>query len=263
MFAHELPQLRVFSDPPGPLPAPSALGTALSRPRTVVARGFVNVPADLPAHRRRTTPELPGDGTDAAPGMQEVRDRDPFRLGEKPSGDHDRPLMRDGSVLLYVSGLQNNRVAVPPASARTTADPHDPARFGIAHSLFHQLIIVSPRSVLWRGAPGLSWSFHLTQLQLLKAQVLQRRLDAKPSQWLTFRPSPTEQLLNAGTIFGYSIGYLVALVGIFVIYLPYLVLFVLLLIAAGFCSCCCCLSPSWYRSCGEPSRGQPRTAHGS
>ena len=78
MFAHELPQLRVFGDLPVPLPAPSALGTALSGPRAVVARGFVNVPADLSAHRRRTTPELPGDGTDAAPGMQEVRDRDPF-----------------------------------------------------------------------------------------------------------------------------------------------------------------------------------------
>jgi hypothetical protein len=39
--------------------------------------------------------------------------------------------------------------------------------------------------------------------------------------------------LNAETIFGFSIGYLAAIVGIFVIYLPYLVLFVLLLIAAG------------------------------
>jgi hypothetical protein len=78
-----------------------------------------------------------------------------------------RPLMRDGSVLLDVSGLQNDRVAVPPSSARTTADSHDPARFGIAHSLFHQLIIVSTCSVLWRGAPGLPRSFHLCQLQLL------------------------------------------------------------------------------------------------
>jgi hypothetical protein len=40
--------------------------------------------------------------------------------------------MRDGSVLLDVSGLQNNRVAMPPASARPTADSYDPARFGIA-----------------------------------------------------------------------------------------------------------------------------------
>jgi hypothetical protein len=39
--------------------------------------------------------------------------------------------------------------------------------------------------------------------------------------------------LNAETIFGFSLGYLAALVGIFLIYLPYLVLFVLLLIAAG------------------------------
>ncbi|MGF9648887.1 hypothetical protein AAIH32_12980 [Pseudarthrobacter oxydans] len=39
--------------------------------------------------------------------------------------------------------------------------------------------------------------------------------------------------MNAETIFGFSMGYLAALVGIFVIYLPYLVLFVLLLIAAG------------------------------
>lgn len=37
-----------------------------------------------------------GEGTDAVPGMQEVRDHDPFRLGEKPGGDDDRLLMRDG-----------------------------------------------------------------------------------------------------------------------------------------------------------------------
>lgn len=93
--------------------------------------------------------------------------------------------MRDRSNPFYVSELQNNRVAVAPSSARTTADSHDLACFGIAHSLFHQLIIVSPCSVLSRGAPGLPWSFHLSQLQLLKAQVLQRPLDAKRSQWVS------------------------------------------------------------------------------
>jgi hypothetical protein len=85
---------------------------------------------------------------------------------------------------------------VPPTSARTTADPHDSARFRIAHSLFHQLIIVSSCSVLWRGAPGLSWSFHLSQLQLLNSQVLQRPLDAKPTKWLTFRPALTVRILS-------------------------------------------------------------------
>jgi hypothetical protein len=39
--------------------------------------------------------------------------------------------------------------------------------------------------------------------------------------------------LNAETIFGFSLGYLAVLVGIFLIYLPYLILFVLLLIASG------------------------------
>jgi hypothetical protein len=39
--------------------------------------------------------------------------------------------------------------------------------------------------------------------------------------------------LNAETIFGFSIGYLVALVGIFILCLPYLILLVALLIAAG------------------------------
>ena len=128
MLAHKFPQLPVAGDLPGPLTAQSALGTALGCPRTVVARGFMQVPADLPAHGRRTTPELQGNGSDAAPGMQEVRDRDAFGLGEKAGGDHGRPLMGDGSVLLDVSGLQNDRVAVPPSSAGTTADSYDPAR---------------------------------------------------------------------------------------------------------------------------------------
>jgi hypothetical protein len=44
---------------------------------------------------------------------------------------------------------------MPPSSAGTTADSDDSARFGMAHSLFHQLIIVSPCSVLWR-APATS-----------------------------------------------------------------------------------------------------------
>lgn len=39
--------------------------------------------------------------------------------------------------------------------------------------------------------------------------------------------------MNAETIFGFSIGYLAALIGIFLIYLPYIILLVLLLIGAG------------------------------
>lgn len=208
VFTHELLQLRVGCDLPYPLAAPSTLGTALSRARTVVARGFVNVPADFSAYSRRTAPKFHGDSANAPPGTQEVCDRDPFRLGEKPGGDYDRPLMRDGSNLFDVSRLQNNRVAVPPASAGTTADSDDSAGLRVAHSLFHQLIIVSPCSVLWRSAPGLSWSFHLCQLQLLKAQVLQRPLDAKPAKWLSFRPSLTSDRPpghgEAGSCFRYS-----------------------------------------------------------
>jgi hypothetical protein len=71
----------------------------------------MDVPADVPADSRRTPPELPGSGTDAAPSVQEVCDRDPFRLGEKAGW----PLMGDRSVLFDVFGLQNDRVAVPPS----------------------------------------------------------------------------------------------------------------------------------------------------
>ncbi|WP_181365057.1 hypothetical protein [Arthrobacter sp. HMWF013] len=39
--------------------------------------------------------------------------------------------------------------------------------------------------------------------------------------------------MNAETILGFSVGYLAVLVGIFLINLPYVILFVLLLIAAG------------------------------
>ncbi|TPV47652.1 hypothetical protein FJ661_20450 [Pseudarthrobacter phenanthrenivorans] len=39
--------------------------------------------------------------------------------------------------------------------------------------------------------------------------------------------------MNAETIFGFSLGYLAVLVGMFFLYLPYLILFVLLLLAAG------------------------------
>lgn len=146
-------------------------------------------PAELPAHGQWTPPEPHCNRTDAAPGMQQVRDRNPFRLREKSGGDHGRPLMGNGSVLLDVSGLQNDRVAVPPSVAGTTADTHDPARFGIAHSLFHQLIIVRPCSVLQRGAPGLPRPFRIYQFQLPITQVLQRLPDAKPTKRLNFRPA--------------------------------------------------------------------------
>jgi hypothetical protein len=105
-------------------------------------------------------------------------------------------------------------VAVPPAISRTTADPHDPAGFRIAHSLFHPLIIMSKGSILRRGAPGLPWSFPLCQLQLPITQVLQRSVDAKPSQWLSFRPSPTVLTKIAGSTQGNNdafTGYLPAL----------------------------------------------------
>lgn len=39
--------------------------------------------------------------------------------------------------------------------------------------------------------------------------------------------------MDPGTILGFSTGYLAALIGIFLLYLPYLVLLVALLIAAG------------------------------
>lgn len=39
--------------------------------------------------------------------------------------------------------------------------------------------------------------------------------------------------MDPGTLFGYSIGYLAILVGIFLLYLPHLLLFVALLLAAG------------------------------
>jgi hypothetical protein len=77
-------------------------------------------------------------------------------------------------------------VAVPPAGAGTTTDTHYPAGFGIAHSLFHQLIIVSTGSVLRRGAPGLPRSFHLCQLQLLITQALHRTLDTKSKETAQF-----------------------------------------------------------------------------
>jgi hypothetical protein len=191
VFLYKLAQDGVAGDFSGALPAPSALGTPLSRPRTVTTRGLMGVAANLPADRRWTPSELPGNGADAPAGMQQVCDRDPFRLREEPGGDDRRPPVRDGSVLLDVSGLENDGVAVPPSGARTTADSHDPAGFGIAHSLFHQLIIMSTCSVLRRRSPGLPPPFHFCQLQLLIPQVLQRPLDAKPAKWLTFRPSLT------------------------------------------------------------------------
>jgi predicted membrane-bound spermidine synthase len=46
----EVPQLRFAGDLPGALAAPSAFSAALGRPRTVVARGFVNVASKFPAH---------------------------------------------------------------------------------------------------------------------------------------------------------------------------------------------------------------------
>jgi hypothetical protein len=67
VFLYKLAQDRVAGDFPGALPAPSALGTPLSRPRTVTTGGLMSVPADLPAYRRRTPSELPGNGTDLRP----------------------------------------------------------------------------------------------------------------------------------------------------------------------------------------------------
>ena len=98
MSLNKRAQDRVAGDFPGALPAPSALGTPLSRPRTVTTRGLMSVPANLPADRRWTPSELPGNGTDAPAAMQQVYDRDPFRLREEPGGDDRWPPEQDGSV---------------------------------------------------------------------------------------------------------------------------------------------------------------------
>lgn len=137
---HELPQLHVAGDPPGPLTAPPKLGTALSRPRTLVARGLMNVPADPPADSRWTTPQLQGIGTDAAPGMQQsaiVICSDSKRNGR---GDHGRPLLGKGAYFLMSPDFRTTAWPRPPASAGTAADSHDPHALN-CHSLFYQLII--------------------------------------------------------------------------------------------------------------------------
>jgi hypothetical protein len=80
VFAHELPQLRVAGDLPVSVTAPSALGSALGGPRTVVARGYVVFRRISLLTVRRTTAQLQGIGTHAAPDMQKVGNGDPFRL---------------------------------------------------------------------------------------------------------------------------------------------------------------------------------------
>lgn len=56
-----------------------------------------------------------------------IRDRDPFRLGEKPGGGHCWPLPRNRSVLLDGPRLQDDRVAghrsLPRQSKRVLPPP--------------------------------------------------------------------------------------------------------------------------------------------
>jgi hypothetical protein len=85
---------------------------------------------------------------------------------------------------------RNVRVPDVPRISLLSVDGLRPSSMAMARMLrrackrsaivFRQLIIVSPCRVLRRGASGLPRSFHLSQLQLLKAQVLQRPLNANP-----------------------------------------------------------------------------------
>lgn len=92
----------------------------------------------------------------------------------------------------FTSGAFTNKIrsAGLMPSFGTIGDGYDNAMMESFWSSM-QIELVSPSGVLWRGAPGLPCSLHLCQLQLLKAQVLQRPLDAKPAKWLNFRPSLT------------------------------------------------------------------------
>lgn len=72
-------------------------------------------------------------------------------------------------MLLGVSGLQNDRLAVPPSSACTTADSYDPAGFGIAPFPVSSAVHSGPGQRSLEGRPGTSLVFHVCQLQLLKA----------------------------------------------------------------------------------------------
>jgi hypothetical protein len=69
------------------------------------------------------------------------------------------------------------------------SDSHDPAGFRAALVLFHQMIIVSPGSVLRRVTRAPPRSLNLCRLQGLITQASQRALDVEPTKWLTFRPA--------------------------------------------------------------------------
>lgn len=105
--------------------------------------------------------------------MQQVRALVPFRLREELVGDDRRPPQRHGRILHNVSWLQNDAVAVAPPGTQTTADSYDPAGFGVAHSLFHQVIAMST-CTFFGGVPGLPSPFHLCELQLLNRSGVAR-----------------------------------------------------------------------------------------
>lgn len=70
----------------------------------------MNVPADLPAHSRRTTPELQGNGTNATPGTQRsaivIRSDSEGNWAEITAG-----LCREIGAYFLISGRQNDRVS--------------------------------------------------------------------------------------------------------------------------------------------------------
>ena len=159
---HERPQHRVSDKSSRSGPTPPSRRQPLSSERPVRPARLLHVAAQLPADRRRVTPQLLSDRPHPKPLPPQIGNPDPFILRQIPRGDLPLPRTDHRRIVQLAPVADRDRPPVSPPLARPPVDPHDPARLGATHPLrdqpsellpLHRLRCRAPPTTSHRNSP--------------------------------------------------------------------------------------------------------------
>src|SRR5665647_1406611 len=151
-LAHRRAEYCVLVDPSRSWPWHPRFALTLSCVRTVSAR-LIQVPAQLPAHRRGRSADLHSDLTHAEPVSAQIGDHHPVRQRQVPRRTwwvRSRP---HGWIVHQLAGSVQDGAPEPPTYPGLLVDPHQSGCLSVAHPLADQPD--EPLTLLRQRRPGM------------------------------------------------------------------------------------------------------------